>query len=165
MCSCGVRLFSRSPHADRGTTPSPSSHTSPTRPEWAAMRAARFRRREISTQPWPRRNRPRGGGRRLEGPGRRGTRAPPWRPQVERASATAVAVTVAGGACHVRWRAASPGHAEDTAGPTCPPNRGGVMSTPVRSTKPCTQFAAKRHGVWGFVLRGVSRLADSGGAV
>jgi len=72
-----MQLVSRSHHADRGTTPSPSSHTSPSRPKWAAMRAAGFRRRKISTQPWPRRSRPRGVGRRQEGPGRLGTRAPP----------------------------------------------------------------------------------------
>jgi len=117
------------------------------------MRAAQFRRREISTKPWSRRNWPRGVGCRLLGPGMRGTLARPWRLQVERASATAVAVAAVDGACHVRWRAASPGHAEDTAGPTCPPNRGGVMSTPVRSTKPCTHFAAKRDS--GVGLRAV----------
>jgi len=79
-----------------------------------------------------------------------------------------MAATVINGACHVRWRAASPGHAEDTAGPTCPPSRGGVMSTPVRSTKPCTQFAAKRDS--GVGLRtarcqpaGCLRLCGLGG--
>ena len=114
VCSCGVRLLSRSSHADRGTTPSPISLPS-SRPGWAATRAARFRRREISTSPLSRRNRPMGVGRRLLGPGRLGTRSPPWRLQVEQAPATAIA---ADGTRHARWRAPSPGHVENTAGPT-----------------------------------------------